>query len=386
MLAIINMKVYADNAATACVDGKVMEAVGEALMVDFGNPSSSHSVGRRARDRLELARREIAEVLGCCKDEIVFTSGGTEANNLAIRGVARANPEKRHIITSVIEHPCVLETVRELEKDGYEVDYVGVDSLGRVDVGDVERMIRDDTLLVSIMRVNNETGVVQDVEAIGRVCRGRGVLFHTDNVQGFLKKDLGLEFVDLMSVSGHKVCAPKGIGFLYVRDGVDLNPIITGGGQERGFRSGTENVAGAVGLAAALDVDFRIEEVRASRDIVCEGLRSIVGLKMNGDMENRVYNNLNFSVYGIEGEALMLLLSEEGIAVSTGSACASGKLQGSYVLKEMGVGKMWLNGSIRMTFGVDVLGNEEYVVERVRECVEKLQKMSPFKFAGEASE
>jgi len=377
------MKIYADNAATTRVDDVVAEVVREVMVEDFGNVSSLHSVGKRAKAGLDDAREKIAGYLGCEVDEIVFTSGGTEANNLAIRGVARANPERKHIITSVVEHPCVLETCRDLESRGYEVDYLRVGSDGKVLVGDIEKLIRDDTLLVSVMYINNEVGVIQDVEDIGQVCRARSVLFHTDNVQGFLKCDLALSSIDLMSVSGHKVCAPKGVGFLYVKDGVKIEAILTGGGQEHGLRSGTENVAGAVGLAAAIDLDFKIDEIRWSRDKIIEGLLKIPGARINGDLEHRVYNNISVSFYGVEGEALMLMLDERGVQVSTGSACASSKLKGSYVLKAMGVDEMYLNGTIRMTFGEDILGNEAEVVGRVRDCVEKLSAMSPFKFSEE---
>ncbi|NPE26794.1 cysteine desulfurase [Methanococcoides sp. SA1] len=369
-----------DNAATTKVDDVVAEKVAEVMLTDFGNASSLHDVGKRAKVRLDEAREKIAGYLGCEAKEIVFTSGGTEGNNLAIRGAAKAHPEKKHIVTSVIEHPCVLETCKDLEKEGYEVDYVGVDSDGLVSVDEVREKIRDDTLLVSVMHVNNETGVIQPVEDIGMVCRKRSVLFHTDNVQGFLKEELALASVDLMSVSGHKVCGPKGVGFLYVRDGVKISPILTGGGQENGLRSGTENVPGVVGLAATVDVDFKLDEVQASRDLIIEGLQKIKGVKINGSLVERVYNNVNFSVYGIEGEALMLLLDEAGLYVSTGSACASKKLKGSYVLAAMGIDELYLHGSIRMSLGVDVIGHEVEIVSEIEKAVLKLREISPFKF------
>src|SRR3989339_334942 len=223
---------YLDNAATTRVDENVALSVNEVFLESYGNASSLHKVGRQARMKLEDARGKIANYLGCKSKEVIFTSGGTESNNLAIRGLAKANPLKKHIITSVIEHPCVLDAVRDLESEGYEVDYLEVDSKGLISLDDVEEKIRKDTLVVSIMHVNNEIGVVQDIEEIGRICRMRGVYFHTDNVQGFLKEKLDLGFVDLMSGSGHKVQAPKGIGILYVREGVVIEPIVTGGGQE----------------------------------------------------------------------------------------------------------------------------------------------------------
>jgi len=377
------MEIYLDNAATTKVDEKVAEIVNEIMTEDFGNVSSLHAKGRKAAERLGEARKRLAKYLGCDPTEIIFTSGGTEGNNLAIRGLAKANPSKKHIITSVIEHPCVLDTCKDLEKEGYEVDYLGIDSEGLVSLDEVEEKIRKDTLLVSVMHVNNEIGVIEPVEDIGLICRKHGVYFHTDNVQGFLKEALALASIDLMSVSGHKVCAPKGVGFLYVRDGVRILPILTGGGQEGNLRSGTENVPGAVGLAAALDVDFRIGEVRASRDLVIEDLKKIPGAKINGSIKERVYNNISVSFYGIEGESLMLMLNEDKVYVSTGSACASKKLAGSYVLEAMGVDEMYLHGSLRLSLGVDVIGNEDYVVERIRKHVLKLREMSPFKFSEE---
>ncbi|MCK4649637.1 cysteine desulfurase [Candidatus Pacearchaeota archaeon] len=377
------MKIYLDNAATTRVDDDVAESVRRVFLESYGNASSLHDVGREAKVELDEARKKIATYLGCDVDEIVFTSGGTESNNLAIRGLAKANPNKKHIVTSVIEHSCVLETCRDLEREGYEVDYLGVDSDGLVNVDDVREKIREDTLLVSVMHVNNEVGTVQPIEEIGRVCRKAGIYFHTDAVQGFLKVNLDLKNVDLMSVSGHKVCAPKGVGFLYIRKDVNISSIITGGGQEGGLRSGTENVPGVVGLAAALDVDFGIEDVRESRDKIVDGLKKIKRVKINGSMGDRVYNNISVSFYGIDGESLMLMLNEDGICVSTGSACAAAKLRGSHVLKAMGVDEMYINGSLRLSLGVDAIGKEEHIVERIGKHVAKLREISPFKFSDE---
>jgi len=236
------------------------------------------------------------------------------------------------------------------------------------------------------MYVNNEIGVIEPVKDIGLICRKHEVYFHTDNVQGFLKEDLALASIDLMSVSGHKVCAPKGVGILYVRNGVRILPIVTGGGQEFGLRSGTENVPGAVGLAAAIDVDFRIDEVRWSREKIIEGLLKIPGTRINGHREERVYNNINVSFYGIEGESLMMLLNEDGIYVSTGSACASSKLKESYVLKAIGVDEMYIHGSLRLSLGKDVIGQEDHIVEKIRKNVLKLREMSPFKLPESAKD
>jgi len=373
-------KIYLDNAATTRVDEKVANKVSKMFLKDYGNASSGHSKGREAGEALRRAREEIARFVGSEVSEIVFTSGGTESNNLAIRGLAKANPDKKHIVTTVIEHPSILESCRALEKDGYDVDYVGVGEEGIVDVKDIENKIRKDTLVVSVMHVNNEIGTVQPVEEIGAVCKKKGIYFHTDAVQGFMKVDLDLKEIDLMSVSGHKVHAPKGVGFLYVKKGTKISAMMVGGGQERGLRSGTENVPGIVGLAAALKVKVNKKKIEKSRDMVANGLLRINGVRINGSLDKRVYNNINISFYGIEGESLMLMLDSEGIYVSTGSACASAKLSESYVLKAIGVEELYVHGSIRMTLGEDVIGNEDYVVGKIGEKVNKLREISLFKF------
>ena len=298
---------------------------------------------------------------------------------MALKGLALANPKKKHIVASVIEHPSVLETCRLLESDGYEVDYVGVDSDGVVSVSDVEKLIRKDTLVVSVMHVNNEIGTIQPIEEIGKICKDKGVCFHCDAVQGFTKIKLDLTNIDLMSVSGHKIGAPKGVGFLYVKKGTNISAIMTGGGHEGGLRSGTENVPGIVGLAAALDVKVDKVKIEKSRDKIIDGLLKIPGTKINGSMGERVYNNINVSFYGIEGESLMLMLDGDGICVSTGSACASTKLAESYVLRAIGVDDMYIHGSLRLMLGEDVIGNEDYIVGKIRDSVNKLREISPFK-------
>jgi cysteine desulfurase len=373
------MEIYLDNAATTKVYSEVAKRVNDVFLKSYGNASSQHSLGREARKLVDGARERIAKFVGCDVGEITFTSGGTESNNLAIRGLGLANPEKKHIVTSVIEHPSVLESCKAMEVWDYEIDYVRVDSDGIVDVKEVEKLIRDDTLLVSVMHVNNEIGTVQPIEEIGKVCKKSGVYFHTDAVQGFCKVDLDLSNVDLMSVSGHKVGAPKGVGFLYVKKGVKISAIMNGGGQENGLRSGTENVPGIVGLAAALDVKVDRKKILKSRDKIIAGLKKIKGVKLNGSMESRVYNNVNVSFYGIEGESLMLMLDKEGIFVSTGSACASTKLKESYVLKVIGAEELYVHGSIRMTLGEDSIGQEDFIVGKIEEKINKLREISPFK-------
>jgi cysteine desulfurase len=376
----INMKkIYLDNASTTRVCPEVASRIKKFFVDNYGNASSLHEEGKVAKKEVEASRKRIADFVGCGEGEIVFTSGGTESNNLAIRGLAKANPEKKHIVTSVIEHPSVLETCRDLEREGYKIDYLKVDKEGVVDLTELKRKIRTDTLLVSIMSVNNEIGVIQPIEEIGKICRRKGVYFHTDNVQGFAKVDFNFEAVDLMSVSGHKVGAPKGVGFLCVRKDVKILPIFTGGGQERGIRSGTENVPGIVGLASALGFLPDKKRILKSRDRIIKALLKIPGTRINGSLKRRVYHNISVSFYGIEGESLMMMLDDDGIFVSTGSACASTKLSESHVLSEIGSEELYINGSIRMTLSEDVLGNEDFVVDKIREGVERLREISPFK-------
>jgi len=372
-------KIYLDNAATTKVDETVAEKVKEFFVKNYGNASSQHSIGLKAREELERAREEIAKFIGANTSEIVFTSGGTESNNLALRGLASSNPNKKHIITSVIEHPSVLETCKTLEKQGYDVDYIGVDSEGIVDVEEIKKKICNNTLVVSIMHVNNEVGTIQPIEEIGQVCKKAGVYFHSDAVQGFTKIVLDLKNVDLLSVSGHKIHAPKGIGFLYVKKGTKIEPILTGGGQEGGLRSGTENVPGIIGVAVALKVKIDKKKIKRRRDKMIRDLLKIPRTKINGSMKNRVYNNISVSFYGIEGESLMMMLDEENIYVSTGSACASTKLKENYVLKALGIEELYIHGSLRLTLD-DISEKEaDFVIKKIGEKVKKLREISPFK-------
>lgn len=377
-------EIYLDNAATSPVLPEVAREVLQVMTKDYGNASSLHRKGQKARDIVEGAREKIAKFIGCKPSEIIFTSGGTESNNLALRGLAKSNPEKRHIITSVIEHPSILETCKDLEKEGYIVDYIKVNKEGIVDLRELKEKINDKTLVVSVMHVNNEIGTIQPIEEIGQICKEKNVYFHTDAVQSFKKLDIDVSKmnVDLMSVSGHKFGAPKGIGFLYVKRGVNIVGILTGGGQEKGLRSGTENVPSIAGLSIALDNKIEINKIKATRDKMIKGILGISGVKINGSVEKRIFNNIHVSFYGIEGESIMLLLNEKGIFVSTGSACASSKLQESYVLRAIGVDAMHINGSIRLTLGGITEKDAEYVVRNLKECVERLRKISPFKFKG----
>jgi cysteine desulfurase len=375
-------EIYLDNAATTKVDKSVLKEIMKFNEKCYGNPSGQYSFGRRVRADVEKARGRIANFIGAESEEIIFTSGGTESNNFAIKGLALANPNKKHIITSLIEHPAILESCHALEKQGYEIDYIGVDAEGIVDVKDVMRKIRKDTLVVSIMHVNNEIGTIQPVREIGKICREKKVYFHTDAVQSFKKLDIDVNSmnIDLLSVSGHKINGPKGIGFLYVKLGTRIKPIIDGGGQEFKLRGGTENSTGILALAKALELNQDDKMVRKVRDFMVDELKKIRGVRFNGSLKNKIWNNISVSFYGIEGESLMLMLDEENIFVSTGSACASHKLEESYVLKAINVDDLYIHGTIRITMGNDVSMNDaKVVVAKIAEKVARLREMSPFK-------
>ena len=379
------MKLYLDNAATTPIAPEVLKEMNDFSEKYFANPSSQHSLGREVRKKIEGARKKIADFVGADKEEIVFTSGGTEADNVSIRGVALGNPSKKHIITTAIEHPAVYDTCEQLKKEGYKVDFVGVSTEGVVDVEDIKKKITKDTLLVSVMHVNNEIGTIQPIGEIGKICKEKGVYFHTDAVQSFNKLDINVKEldVDLISVSGHKINGPKGIGFLYSKIGTKMKPIVTGGGQEFNFRSGTENTVGIIGIAKALDVEIDKSHVMKVRDYIIGKLKKMDGVKINGSEKERIYHNINASFYGIEGESLMILLDEEGISVSTGSACSSKKLEESRTLKALDVDELYIHGSLRITLGNDMdFEKADYLVEKIAAGVEKLRKMSPFKLEG----
>lgn len=387
IIAIVNLninmvrEIYLDNASTTKVNESVAKVVHKAFIENYANPSSMHKLGRESRKKLEDARKEIADFIGADPEEIYFTSGGTESNNLAIKGLALSNPSKKHIITSVIEHPSVLETCRDLEKKGYKVDYIGVDNEGIVNTSEIKRKITKNTLLVSIMHVNNEIGTVQPIEDIGEICLEKRVYFHTDAVQSFTKLPINMNKlnVDLMSVSAHKFNAPKGIGFLYIRRGTQIHPIFFGGGQEKAIRSGTENLPGIIGMAEAIKINRNTKKIMRNRNEMIKELLKIPGTRINGSLKKRIFGNINVSFYGIEGESLMLILSEKNIFVSTGSACASNKLSESHVLKAIGVDEMYIHGSIRITLDEESCEYYMEVVDEIKKAVEKLREISPFK-------
>jgi len=355
----------------------------------FGNASTLYSFGREAKEALEEAREKVASLIGANPQEVFFTSGGTESDNWALIGVMFARERKgRHLITSAIEHHAVLETCRFLERRGFEVTYLPVDADGLVDPEEVKKALRPDTVLVSIMHANNEIGTIEPLEEIGEMLQQREVLFHTDAVQtvGSIPVDVKALQVNLLSLSGHKLYGPKGVGALYIRRGTRIWPFIHGGGQERNRRAGTENVAGIVGLGkacelAAVDLEERAERLKQLREQLIEGLFArIEDIRLNGHRTRRLPNNVNICVEGVEGESMLLMLDWEGIAVSTGSACSSGSLEPSHVLEAIGVPPAIAQGSLRFTFGRE---NSEEDVERVLEVlppiVTRLREMSPLR-------
>jgi len=368
--------IYLDNAATTRVYPKVAEEMQKFLSENFGNPSSIHAFGDRAADAIRIAREKIAKEIGAKPWEIVFTSGGTEANNLVINGLTLANPNKKKIIISSIEHPSMSELCKFLKNWGYKIVEISVDKEGIVDLKKLEKEIDDETLLVSIMHVNNEIGTVQDIKKIGDICRQKKVYFHTDAVQSFAKMKIDVKDmnIDMLSASGHKIGGPKGIGFLYIREGINIKPIMIGGGQERGFRSGTENVAGIAGFAKALDITKKIDKgkiIKLRYKLIFE-LEKIGG-KINGSKINRIYNNVSVSFPGIEGDTAVIYLSERGIMCSTGSACKSKQLKESHVLAALGLNKKEIAGSLRLTLNEYVSEKDiDYAVAEINKVVKKL--------------
>lgn len=348
--------IYLDNAATTPMDPRVEEVMAPYARDVFANPSSLHSAGRRARNSMDEARDRIADRLNVASREILFTSGATEANNLAIKGVARMLKDRgNHIITSAIEHPSVLESVRALAKEGFETTELLPDEFGRIQPEQVVEALRPDTILVSIMYANNEVGTIQPVAKIGKQCQKRGILFHTDAVQAAVELDLEVKrlHIDLMSISSHKLYGPKGVGCLYFREGLHLTPILHGGAQEAERRAGTENVAGVVGFSHALPLSDAegIQKVRALRDRLLEGIRGIPGSKLYGDPEHRLSGHLSVGFEGVRAESLLMALDLKGIAVSTGSACSAGAIQPSHVLTAMGFSRDEAREVIRLTIG-----------------------------------
>lgn len=381
-------RIYLDHAATTPVAPAVLEAMLPYFTEKFGNPSTLYFYGREAKQAIEDAREKVAAIIGAKPQEIIFTGGGSESDNYAIKGVAFANEAKgKHIITSAIEHHAVFDACKFLESRGFEVTYLPVDEYGLVNPDDVARAVRPDTILITVMHANNEVGTIEPIAEISRIAREKGVYFHTDAVQtaGSLPINVDELKVDMLSMSAHKFYGPKGVGVLYVRKGTKITPLIHGGGQERKRRAGTENVAGIVGLVKALelaqeDMAGRNERLIRLRDRLIAGLQEkIPEIKLNGHPTKRLPGNVNISVLYIEGESMLLNLDFKGIAASSGSACTSGSLEPSHVLLAMGMPHEVAHGSLRLTLGNENTDEDvDYVLEVLPGIVEKLRAMSPF--------
>ena len=381
------MRIYADNAATTRMSRRAIDAMLPYLSDIYGNPSSLHSIGQEAAQALFAARQTVAEQLGCEPRELTFTSGGSEADNMALVSAATlgARKGKKHIISTAFEHHAVLHTLARLEKQGFEVTLLDVHENGLISAEEVEQAIRPDTCLVSVMYANNEIGTIQPIAEIGAVCRAHGVLFHTDAVQavGHLPIDVVKQNIDLLSLSAHKFHGPKGIGALYARRGIALTNLIEGGAQERGKRAGTENVPAIASMAAALkeaceNMEKNTAYVRALRDRLIEGLSKIPHGALNGDREHRLAGNVSFCFEGIEGESLLLLLDDKGVCASSGSACTSGSLDPSHVLLAIGRPHEVAHGSLRLTLSEENTEEEiDTIIRAVTETVEYLRGFSP---------
>jgi cysteine desulfurase len=394
-------RIYLDYASTTPIDPKVLRSILPYLKNNFGNPSSVHYFGQKARTAIDLAREKVAKFLGCSSEEVIFTGSATEANNLAIKGLTshfllQTSNFKPHIITTQIEHKSVLETCKNLERKGAEVTYLPVDDQGLISVSHLAKKIKENTILVSIMYANNEIGAIQPVVEIGKLLKNinkikekskiQKTYFHTDAVQTINWLDCKVERlgVDFLTLSGHKIYGPKGIGALYIKKGTPIEPQITGGGQEEGLRSGTENVAGIVGLGKAIDevgsMKYKVRRVKRLKNKLIKGiLQNIPDVKLNGSLENSLPNIANFSFKGAEGEAIVIALDQEGICVSTGSACAAKSLEPSHVLLALGLTEEEAHTSVRFSLGKYTTAREiNYVLKILPGVVERLRKISGY--------
>ncbi|EKF85069.1 cysteine desulfurase NifS [Methanobacterium formicicum] len=378
---------YMDHSATSPVNPEVLEAMLPYFTESFGNASTLYALGREARTAMENGRKQVASLIGAKPEEVYFTSGGTESDNIAIKGTAsRLKNKGNHIITSDIEHPAVEETCKYLEKNGYTVTYLPVGEEGIVKVSDVEEAITDKTILITVMHANNEIGTIQPIKEIGALAREKGIYFHTDAVQSVGKIPVNVEDmnVDMLSISAHKLYGPKGIGALYIKKGVRVDPLLHGGGHERGMRPGTENVPGIVGLGKACQIaeenlEKNMEYVSSLRDRLIKGvLETIEQSYLNGHPTKRLPNNANFRFSSIEGESLVLQLDAKGINASTGSACSSKKLEPSHVLMAIGLKEVDAHGSLRISLGTENTTEDiDYTITAIGEVVERLRSMSP---------
>lgn len=381
------MQIYADNAATTKMSEAAIEAMTDCMRNWYGNPSSLYTIGQRAKEKLEEAREEIAALINAEPREIIFTSGGSEADNQALL-TAAINGKKKgktHIISSAFEHHAILHTLNKLEKNGFEVTLLPVHENGIVRLDELEAAIREDTCLVTIMTANNEIGTIQPIAQIGEICRKHGVVFHTDAVQavGHLPINVKAQNIDMLSASAHKFHGPKGVGFLYFRKGIILQNLIEGGAQERGKRAGTENLPGITAMTVALreavkNMDKNNAHMTEIRDYLISGLSEIPHSALNGDEKQRLAGNINFSFEGIEGESILILLDQKGISASSGSACTSGALDPSHVLLSIGRIHDVAHGSLRLSIGEDITKEEaDYIIDSVKEVVAHLRSFSP---------
>ncbi len=381
------MHIYADNAATTKMSEAAIETMTDCVRNFYGNPSSLYTIGQKAKEKLEIAREEIAAVINANPREIIFTSGGSEADNQALLTAALNGKKqgKTHIISSAFEHHAILHTLNKLETNGFTITLLPVHENGIIRLDELEAVIRADTCLVTIMTANNEIGTIQPIAEIGAICHNHGVLFHTDAVQavGHLPIDVKAQSIDMLSASAHKFHGPKGVGFLYARKGIILHNLIEGGAQERGKRAGTENLPGIMAMAAALkEAAANMEQNNAHlteiRDYIIKGLSEIPHSALNGDAKQRLPGNVNFSFEGIEGEGILLLLDQKGISASSGSACTSGALDPSHVLLAIGRIHDVAHGSLRLSIGEDITKEQaDYIIESVKEVVAHLRSFSP---------
>ncbi len=382
------MELYMDYAATTPVDPRVLKAMMPYFNEKFGNTMSLHKIGREAKEALEESRKTVAELMNAEPKEFVFTASATEANNMVIKGVAYANKNKgKHIIISAIEHHCILEPAKWLEQQGYEITRLPVDKYGIVNVAELENTIRKDTILVSIMHANNEIGTIQDIQQIGKICKEKNVIFHSDAAQSFGKIPIDVKEmnIDLISVSAHKMYGPKGVGGLYIKKGTKIEPLLHGGGHEFKKRASTVNVAGTVGFAEAARIQekemaFDAKEQTALRDKLIKNILAIDDSHLNGHPTKRLPNNTNFWFAYIEGESLLMHLDMEGIAASTGSACSSDSLEASHVLLAIGLKPQEAHGSLRLSLGkYSTEEGVDYALQVVPKAVNRLREISPFK-------
>ncbi len=383
------MKIYLDNAATTRLDERVFKAMKPYFDKQYGNASSIHYLGQEAYLDLQKAKERVAKLIGGRAESVVFTSGASEANNLILKGVALANQAKGNkIVVSNIEHPCVRESANELARAGFQIAYAEANKEGIVTPEALEKVIDKETILVSIMTVNNEIGTINDIAALAKVAHKYGAYFHTDAVQAvpYLKIDIKKMGIDLLSLSGHKFYGPKGVGVAYIAKGIKVKPLIIGGGQEGGLRAGTYNMPGIIGLAAALEIAYKersayLKKVKSLRDYFWNRLnKEIAGLELNGSMKHRVPANLNVMFGSIEGEAILIDLSTKGICVSTGSACSATDLRASYVLRAIGLDKNKLNSNIRFSFGrFNTKAEVDYTIKCLKKTVKRLRSFSPIR-------